>query len=578
MRGIKVLCMAYQLIGDKAYAGKAREMLLAYAGKYESYKLHTIRGEARTGGGKIGPQTLDESTWLIEAVEGADAIWETLSEDERRTIADKLLYPATKVIRDHKMGIHNIQCWKNSAVGLTGLLLGDKALIEEALNGPSGYVNQMAKGVSPEGAWYEGAWGYHFYTVSAVTHLTEGALHSGINLYGPDFKRMFDAPVLLAMPDLNLPAFNDSGTVNVGGQARLFEVAFARYKEDRYRPLLAQSKRNDDYALLYGEPDVSPKGPQLVECGNYPGTGYAVLAAGKGREATWLCIKYGPHGGGHGHPDKLNFVMYARGAILAPDPGTTSYGVPLQKQWYRATLAHNTLVVDEEPQKEAEGKCLAFITADGFSAVQANAGKIHPEVDFTRTVALIGEDLLIFVDQIRAKKEHTLDLAYHHAGKFVEGATGESLKLPDKPGYAPLRDAKSARGKDGFTALFETGETGQARYALAGGTETEFITATGIGKHAEDRVPVVIARRKTSETVYIWAVALGKPPAALKVAALEGATPDAAVARVTHGSATWLVAANPAGKSVNANGAQTAAKIALFSEQAGKAVLRQEAK
>jgi hypothetical protein len=228
-RGIKVLSLAYQLLGEKACADKAREMLLGYASKYESYKLHNIKGEARTGGGKIGPQTLDESTWLIEAVESADAIWETLSEDDRKTIADRLLYPAAKVIRDHKMGIHNIQCWKNSAVGLTGLLLGDTKLIDEALNGPNGYVNQMAKGVSPEGAWYEGAWGYHFYTVSATTHLTEGALHSGINLYGPDFKRMFDAPVLLAMPDLNLPAFNDSNTVNVGGQARLYEVAFTRY-------------------------------------------------------------------------------------------------------------------------------------------------------------------------------------------------------------------------------------------------------------------------------------------------------------------------------------------------------------
>ncbi len=77
-------------------------------------------------------------------------------------------------------------------------------------------------------------------------------------------------------------------------------------------------------------------------------------------DATWLCLKYGPHGGGHGHPDKLNFVLYSRGQILGVDPGTAAYGVPIQNEWYKSTLAHNTLVVDEENQKPAEGKSLAF--------------------------------------------------------------------------------------------------------------------------------------------------------------------------------------------------------------------------
>ena len=30
------------------------------------------------------------------------------------------------------MGIHNIQCWKNSAVGLVGLLLDDSELVADA--------------------------------------------------------------------------------------------------------------------------------------------------------------------------------------------------------------------------------------------------------------------------------------------------------------------------------------------------------------------------------------------------------------------------------------------------------------
>ena len=40
----------------KKYAAKAREILLAYADKYESYPLHDINGKPNIGGGKIGPR------------------------------------------------------------------------------------------------------------------------------------------------------------------------------------------------------------------------------------------------------------------------------------------------------------------------------------------------------------------------------------------------------------------------------------------------------------------------------------------------------------------------------------------
>ena len=109
----------YQVTGDPRYARRAREILLAYAARYPDYPLHTTGNEAKVGGGRVGPQTLDEAVWLIPVAQGADLIWDTLSEDDRRAATDKLFLPAAReVILPHRMGIHNIQCWKNSAVGL----------------------------------------------------------------------------------------------------------------------------------------------------------------------------------------------------------------------------------------------------------------------------------------------------------------------------------------------------------------------------------------------------------------------------------------------------------------------------
>ncbi len=574
---VRALGIVHQLTGDARYAAKAKEILLAYATKYESYPLHTIRGEEKIGGGKVGPQTLDESTWLITMIEGADCIWNTLTVTEQKGVEEHLLRPATDIIRQHKMKIHNIQCWKNSAAGLTGLLLGDMKLVDEALHGESGFFQQMTKGVAADGAWYEGAWGYHFYTVSAVAHLTEGAFHSGINLYGAEFKRMFDAPIALAMPDFQLPAFNDSHPTSVLNNASLYEIAFARYNDDRYRVVLARSKRDSDTALLAGRDQVGEASDFVPTSRNFPVSGYAILAAGKGKDATWFCLDYGPHGGGHGHPDKLGFVLYGLGQVIAPDPGTANYGVPIQGGWYRTTIAHNTLTVDEQSQKPAEGKCDAFLAADGFSAVSATAGKIYGDVSFRRTVALIGDDLLVCIDQIRAPQEHTFDLAYHNIGKCAPPSTAQPFQHSTNSGYAYFRDAKALTAANGLDLTFAVGQRKQVRWAMAGGQPTTFIVGTGVGAHTEDRVPLVIARSKGKEMVRSWSIALGEPATAAtlmqeRVKADAGSETEtiAAAVRVTTPKGVHVVVINPAGQRIVVAGQRTSARIAHLTASGGR--------
>jgi len=253
-RAIRDAGILYQVTGDKRYAQRGREILLAYAEKYLSYPLHNIHGEAKIGGGHVGPQTLDEAGWLIPVAQGADLIWNTLSETDRQTLTEKLFLPAAReVILPHKMGVHNIQCWKNSAVGLVGFLLGDQDLIHTAIDDEDrGYRTQMAKGVQEDGVWYEGAWGYHFYTLSALWPLTEAARNCGTDLYGEPLKTMYEAPINLAMPNLMLPAFNDSTEVDVHNA--LYELAYARYHDPVYLEALAGSKRRNEFALWFGAP------------------------------------------------------------------------------------------------------------------------------------------------------------------------------------------------------------------------------------------------------------------------------------------------------------------------------------
>lgn len=545
---VRDLGIAYQVTGAKRYADKAREILLAYADRYLSYPLHTIRGEAAIGGGRVGPQTLDESVWLIPMAQGADLIWEALSESDQQTLAQKLFLPAAKeVILPHRIGVHNIQCWKNSAVGLVGFLLGDKQLIHEAIDNPErGYWTQMRKGVSPDGIWWEGAWGYHFYTLSALWALTEAARNCGIDLYGNELKRMFDVPFKFMMPNFRLPAFNDSGEVDLRGQVAIYELALARYSNADYARLLSLSNRQNDFALWFGASELPKPQPLRWQSANYPNSGYAILARGEGEQATWLCLKYGPHGGGHGHPDKLNFVLYAKGQVLALDPGVTRYGVPIHGGWYKTTLAHNTLVVDETNQKPAEGKCLAFGSKHGVDLVVADAGDIYDGVRFVRSVALLRENSLVIVDQIRCDRERLLDVALHLRGVWENLPDGAKWTPPEKDGYRYLRDATVRRIDKEATLTVRVDESRRVATTLLSDASLELITATGISVHTEDRVPMLIARRKTQMMTLAWGIALDGQALKLSWLPVQDADGRAAAVQIAlPDGQTRIVIVNP---------------------------------
>ena len=83
---LRDLGLAWQVTGNQRYAEAARALLLAYAGRYLTYPLHNNQGKAvkkQGAGGRIASQSLTEASWLIPMVQGADLIWDTLSETDR---------------------------------------------------------------------------------------------------------------------------------------------------------------------------------------------------------------------------------------------------------------------------------------------------------------------------------------------------------------------------------------------------------------------------------------------------------------------------------------------------------------
>ncbi len=505
-KAVETLGLAFQLSGERHYAAKAAEILLAYAERYLTYKRHTTRGQDRVGGGRVGPQTLDESAWLIPVVRGYDLVWETLTDEQRTKIEGKLLRPAAELIMEHKIGIHNIQCWKNSAVGLVGICLDEPRFLADAVTSGRGIHAQLKRGILDDGTWFEGSWGYHYYTMSALEPLAIGLRHVGVDVYTDRYKGLYAAPLDFALPNGLLPAVNDSGEANAYGAWYRYEVAYARWRDPKFAAMLEGRSRVSRDSLLFGEAELEEGAELPGGSRNYPVAGYAYLQPDAGKDAPVAILDYAPHGGGHGHPDKLQLLFYANGEIVAPDPGCIHYGVPLHREWYKQTVSHNTVVVDGKSQKPCQGKLLFFHATPELAVASASADDAYGGTRFARTVALLPEGLCIDVVELASGKPHTYDWAFHCYGEVRTDLPLETGFAPPgrKNGYQHIRDVRGCPTEKTVQIAF--GHEKTAVWAtMLGQPRTSVYLGHGPGRPPSRRLPTLLVRREGKSALFVTA-------------------------------------------------------------------------
>ncbi|MBI4891701.1 MAG: heparinase II/III family protein [Acidobacteria bacterium] len=443
------LALAYRWTGERAYAEQSAWILKEKARKYLTYALHDKDNKTTRSGARMHSQTLDESVWLLPVAWAYDLLRgvDVFTPEERAEIENNLLREAVKTIQRNDAGMSNWQSWHNAAIGAVGFALGDEELIRAAIDGKSGFRYQMANSVTPDGFWYEGAWGYHFYALDPLLRLATMAGQGGYDLFSSEpLKKMFDAPLYMVLPSGNLPAFNDSKEVNLYGYDTLYEYAYARYGEQQYAAVLGRRTRGLN-ALLFGAEEAPPVAIEGLRSAALPESGYVILRAPEGDHT--VAMKYGPHGGGHGHYDKLNFVSFANGATQALDPGTQSYAAPTHGTWDKLTIAHNTVTVDETVQAEATGRLeWADLDNETYRAARASGGTAYKQARLARTMLMTGEYALdVFEVEAADGQPHTIDWAYHNDGTAEAAAplaVAPFSGFPQTNGYQNITATQSA--------------------------------------------------------------------------------------------------------------------------------------
>lgn len=467
-RDMQAAGLLFTITEDEKYAQFIKEMLFKYAEMYPSLGPHPLAHHQAPG--KLFHQMLNETVWLLHTSQAYDCIYNWLSEKDREYIEKNIFHLITKWFTEknaHEFDrIHNHGTWTVASVGMIGYVLKDQHLVDIALygtkkNGEGGFLKQLDLLFSPDGYYMEGPY-YIRYALRPFFYFAEAIQRNQPDLKIFDYrdqilKKAYYAAVQTAFPNGVLPPINDaSRTMNISAPGVLIATNFAYFRYGSDPNILgiagiqkqvflnaAGLKIAEDYASYKEKPGMNWASVEFSDGFDGQQGGLGILRNGQAHDQSMLLMKYGVHGGGHGHFDKLHFLFFHHGRQVIPDYGFArwiniepKFGgryLPENKSYALTTVAHNTVVVDQMSQnsgdrKQAEkvwGERHFFDTSDPkIQMMSAQANQHYSDIQMQRTMFLIEDNRLdhpVIVDlyRLQSEEEHLYDYPLHFQGYLI---------------------------------------------------------------------------------------------------------------------------------------------------------------
>ena len=549
----------------RADATEAARILETYARRYLHLKPAPTVYEEEPGIATW--QNLDESVWIVRLCWAYALLWETLPDALRENLVRRLFRPAARHIRRVRCReIHNVSNWNNAALVTLARVLEDDQLLEEALEGDLGLAAQLERGVTEEGLWWEVSLSYHYYSLDAIVRTLRILRATGRSFDdGGVLRRMFLAPIVVALPDLKLPSVNDCwhfigleekvghGIPDADG---FYETAYAWFRDPAFAWILRRNYRSRARtcfeSLLDGVPVIPDGEPPDGESRLLPEAGLAVLRGGGSRtRQNYLLLKAGRHGGVHGHRDQLRIQLASSKASLIPDLGTPGYGIDLNHTWYQQTASHATVLVDGEPQPPTPGRFDLFSAGAGFTLVEASASweeGVYAGVRMRR-ILLWRDTHFVDLFQVLCPSQRDLYWVCHVQGELARGASG-------------LKPAEPLSGGGGLHHVRLDGETpespdsrlrwrhpdGSLDLHLAG-PFGRLLLGHSPSNPASQRLSTAIRHHRAERTVFVSVFAFGSKDQEPPIRKVAGSWRDAGPWRLTlstsKGPEEWRIGSDP---------------------------------
>ncbi|HCL03658.1 MAG TPA: hypothetical protein DHW61_14845 [Lachnoclostridium phytofermentans] len=425
----------YRVTKEDQYKLIATDIIEFYAKHYHQFTLHAkdqINCSPTTdvgGAGKIMPQGLNEAIIAIRIVNSLELLKDSLDKDWLLMVKETLFAPMFELLVPQKMHIHNIPTWINSAIGVFGLFFQEEKWIAEATKNPFHLFEQLQKGVTESGFWYEGSIHYNFFALEGIMNffVSAKAYHFEIDQKYQDIVfHMFEAAYDYAFDNDIFPNPSDGWpNISLKTYSYVYYMAYAVFG-DKILPYLKHIENNPvpRARLPLSEPyyydnripltrimycpefsdlksdRIKSRGSQSFEASNC-----AIL-----RNDTYnLFFKYGHQTKSHAHPDKMNIEIMVNNQVLTKDLSNSGYASKMCNEWHRKIAAHNTCVIDGMPSDISHPGTLL---ENSDTHVKAST-KAYDGVTYTRDLTIDGTVLTDIFD-VELEEKNQIDWFFHY--------------------------------------------------------------------------------------------------------------------------------------------------------------------
>ena len=292
------------------------------------------------------------------------------------------------------------------------MVLQDVDRIERFVFGKGGNVEQFTKGIFNDGWWHECSMGYNTWVSSLMLHMAHALRPFGYDMVHQKFAVPFNKevastyalqqPVILSgmynkkwggnhrvavgfkdMFDATLPFLDyrgvmfgvaDSDEKKLSGVhwGSTYDLAYTYYKDPKYIPVMRRDEYKDP---IFGHPELPDvEAPENKDNAYSDNIGIAMLRSQQeGREQSeqiQAVIRYGSHGGAHGHfdiCDLLSVMRYGR-SFFNPENCWWGYAHFMYKFYVQCSMTKNMVVVDDKMQIPEDSRRFLFYAGKGFQA------------------------------------------------------------------------------------------------------------------------------------------------------------------------------------------------------------------
>lgn len=390
--------------------------------------------------------------------------------------------------------------------------LQDREKIERFVFGTGGILAHLKAGVYSDGWWCECTIGYNQMAAGLFSEYTIALRPWGINIadwwvpanysnkvhfrnqdfdglswdiHGSNTRNyrciedLWDSLVAMANYRSVVQGVNDSAEEILQGASPIafdsrYDIAYTIYRKPEYAEIIRNAGENAFRDLLHGVGELPEVKSDIHKQSFYfDNGGIAVLRSNtEGREDSGqfeIGLKYGSHGGAHGHYDRcaLNAVSRFGKSLFNPENVWYSYSTFMYKFYVQNSITHNMVTVDLKLQDPQDSRKLLFHTGELFQAgavetcakwsnppyggwrvvsnesfadrawiegryvpIPENPPPYTKRTGFTepimqRRLAVLTDDYVVCFDYISGSEEHDYHCIYHLPG--LQGVEGEAL-------------------------------------------------------------------------------------------------------------------------------------------------------